>query len=159
MDEIRIVPFDQDLAADFARLNYKWIERYFRVEEHDREMLDDPAANIIDKGGEILFAIVEGKAVGTVALIPDGDDRFELAKMAVSDDFKGKGIGDLLMKACICYAQQKGKSSIFLLSNTKLEPAINLYRKHGFVEVQSKEEIPYERVDIVMELALGQRNM
>ena len=159
MDEFEIVSFDEAFAADFARLNYEWIDRYFRVEKHDREMLDDPASYIIDQGGEIFFAIADGKAVGTVALIPDGDDRFELAKMAVSDDFKGKGLGDLLMKACISHARQKGKSSIFLLSNTKLGPAINLYRKHGFVEVQPNEEIPYEPVDIVMELALDRRNM
>ena len=159
MDEVQIASFDEGLAADFAKLNYEWIEQYFRVEDPDREMLDDPATYIIDNGGEVFFAIIEGKVVGTVAMIRDGDNRFELAKMAVSGGHKGQGIGDRLMHACIEFAREKGKSSIFLLSNTKLRPAINLYRKHGFIETPIDVHTPYERVNIRMELALAGRKM
>lgn len=159
MEDIRIVPFDQSYCEDFARLNYEWIDRYFRIEEHDREMLDDPFAYIIEPGGEIFFAITDRMVVGTVAMIREGEERFELAKMAVSDDFKGKGIGDLLMTACIEHARRNRTSSIFLLSNNLLKPAIGLYRKHGFVETPLEAGIPYERVDIRMELAIDDRSM
>ena len=160
MDDIRIVEFDEKYAPDFARLNYEWIDRYFRVEPHDRATLDDPITSIIEPGGEIFFAVnADGRVAGTVALIPDGQDRVELAKMAVSSDFQRNGIGDRLMRACLEYARQKGKSSIFLLSNTKLIPAINLYRKYGFVETDPPERATYERVNIWMELALGRPNM
>ena len=37
-----IVGFSPTYAADFARLNYRWIEEYFSVEQHDRDILDDP---------------------------------------------------------------------------------------------------------------------
>ena len=159
MGDIRIVSFDRAFAKDFARLNYEWINRYFRVEDHDREMLDDPVSCIMDDGGEIFFAIEGEQVVGTVAMIREGDARYELAKMAVSDEYKGKGIGNMLMQACIDFARERGKSSIFLLSNTKLVPAISLYRKHGFVEVNTGEPTVYERVDIVMELALAEDNL
>jgi ribosomal protein S18 acetylase RimI-like enzyme len=41
-----------------------------------------------------------------------------------------------------------------LVSNTKLEPAIQLYRKYGFVEVPVSGGRGYERVDIEMHLPL-----
>ncbi|MBK9162314.1 MAG: hypothetical protein IPM21_00005 [Acidobacteria bacterium] len=48
-----------------------------------------------------------------------------------------------------------GKRRLFLLSNTKLRPAIILYRKHGFTETMLDERSPYERADICMELDLA----
>jgi len=42
MADVEIVGFADEWAADFASLNYEWIEKYFAVEEHDREILDDP---------------------------------------------------------------------------------------------------------------------
>ncbi len=157
--DVEIVEFEGRYAADFAGLNYEWIEKYFVIEDHDREMLDNPFENIIDPGGRIFFARVDQKIVGTVALIVADNNRFELAKMAVVPGFRGKGIGDRLIEACIEYARIEEKSSIFLLSNTLLEPAINLYRKHGFVETLFDERTPYQRVNIRMELALSKTAM
>jgi putative acetyltransferase len=150
-----IIEFERRYAEDFARLNYEWIEEYFAVEEHDREMLDAPEEFIINQGGQIFFAKIGDKIVGTVALIAVGDDSFELAKMAVDKDFRGLKIGDALMSGCIRYSRQIGKKRIFLLSHTKLVPAINLYRKFGFEEVPLDSEMPYQRPDIQMELNLS----
>ncbi len=158
MDEVQIVTFDDAFAGDFARLNYEWIEEHFVIEDHDREMLDDPGKYIVEPGGQIFFALVDERVVGTVALICDHDDRFELAKMAVSPDLRGRGIGERLILACIEFAQKTRKSAIFLLSNTKLTPAINLYKKHGFVETPLDPASPYERVNIRMELAIHKHN-
>lgn len=157
--EIKIVGFDKAFADAFARLNYQWISRHFVIEDHDREMLDDPVGNIMDKGGWIFFAVDGNEAVGTVALVEDSEDRFELAKMAVSPSYQGRGIGDLLIEACVDHALKVRKRSIFLLSNTLLRPAIKLYRKHGFIETALDERSPYERVNIRMELALPSANM
>lgn len=158
MEVVRIVPFDDAYAAEFARLNYAWIDEYFIVEDKDRFLLDHPVENIIECGGQIFFALADETVVGTVALIPDGHARYELAKMSVAPEFRGRGIGDRLMDSCIRYSREKGKKSIFLLSNTKLKPAINLYKKYGFVQAFHDARSHYERVNIVMELALEQRN-
>jgi putative acetyltransferase len=158
MDGVRIVEFDEIFAEDFARLNYEWINEYFVVEEPDREMLDDPGSCIIGRGGQIFFALVNNAVAGTVALIHEEPDRFELAKMAVSPALRGRGIGDMLIEACVEYGVARGKRALFLLSNTKLGPAINLYRKHGFVETPLDAEAPYQRVNIRMELALNRCN-
>jgi DNA-binding MarR family transcriptional regulator/GNAT superfamily N-acetyltransferase len=148
--------FTPDLASEFARLNYDWIREYFEIEAPDREALEHPLESVIDPGGMIFFAIVEETVAGTVALIEEGD-AFELAKMAVAREFRGAGIGDRLMKACIEYAERAGKTRLFLLSNTKLIPAIRLYRKFGFREIPLDPGVPYVRTNIAMELTLGER--
>ena len=42
MANVEIVDFSDEWAEDFASLNYEWIEKYFSVEKHDQEILDDP---------------------------------------------------------------------------------------------------------------------
>ena len=152
--DVRIITYDPAYARAFADLNYRWIEQFFTVEQHDSEMLENPGEYIIDAGGEIFFAIADEIAVGTAALISDAKGEFELAKMAVSPEYRGRGIGDMLIDAAVEYSRAKGKDSIYLLSNTVLKPAIGLYRKHGFVETPMIDESPYQRTNIRMQLAL-----
>ena len=154
---VRIVPFDRAYAKAFADLNYQWIEESYGIEEHDREVLDHPYESVIAPGGEVFFALVGGEAAGTVAMVKMDGDHFELAKMAVSPKFRGRKIGDALMRACIDFAISKGAESIILESNTKQEAAIKLYRKFGFVEIPLDPNSHFVRANIRMELALGGR--
>ena len=39
------------------------------IEESDRKMLNDPKGYILDRGGAILIALLDGEPVGTCALI------------------------------------------------------------------------------------------
>src|SRR5512147_812218 len=69
----------------FRRLNEEWIERYFRLEDKDRQTLAQPE-KILDAGGQIVMAVLDGEAVGCCALLRmPGDGSFEIAKMAVTD--------------------------------------------------------------------------
>jgi ribosomal protein S18 acetylase RimI-like enzyme len=156
-DEVRIVPFDSAYAEAFADLNYQWIEESYGIEEHDREVLDHPYESVIISGGEIFFALIGDEAAGTVAMVKLDGDHFELAKMAVSPEFRGRRIGDALMRACIGFAVSKKAKSIILESNTKQEAAIRLYRKHGFVEIPLDPNSHFVRANIRMELALDGR--
>ncbi len=157
--EIEIVRFNEAFAKAFADLNYEWIEKHYTIEEHDREILDAPFEYIIQKGGQVFFALVDGCPAGTVALIAIDDEIFELAKMAVSPGHRGIGLGDKLMKACIDYAAAAGKKRIVLESNTKQLAAINLYRKFAFVETPLDPNSPYQRANIRMELAIAPMNL
>ena|ERR1043166_3695655 len=155
MSDVEIVGFTPEWADDFARLNYEWIREYFSVEEHDREILDDPQTWVIDPGGEILMAVLDGTAVGTVALIPASDGLLELTKMAVSPAHQGLGIGDELMTAAIDHAKATGVKKIFLETHHKLAPALGLYRKHGFADTPTDPNSLYSRADVRMELAIA----
>jgi DNA-binding MarR family transcriptional regulator/ribosomal protein S18 acetylase RimI-like enzyme len=152
--EVEILEFDERFAGDFARLNYEWIEQWYEVEEHDREQLDHPVEHIIAPGGRIFFARIENEIVGTVALIELNEDSFELAKMAVTSRYRGYGIGEKLMAACIEGSRDANKKSIILESNTRQIPAIKLYEKYGFHEIPLDPNTPYARANIRMELIL-----
>ena len=150
-DHIKVVPYTNDYRAIFKELNESWIREYFKMEEKDYESLLHPKRTILDKGGEILVALLDEQPVGVCALMkmdhPDYD--FELAKMGVAESARGKGIGYVLGQAIIERARKRGARNLFLESNTVLTPAISLYRKLGFKEIKGKPS-PYERSNIQM---------
>lgn len=154
MSEVTLCRFKECYAKDYKQLNLEWIEKYFAVEEHDLEQLSNPKEYIIDKGGEILFAVYEEKAVGVCALIKTAESEFELAKMAVSPQFQGKHIGYKLGVYTIETAKLLGAKRIWLESNRKLSPAINLYTRLGFKEIPITDTL-YARADIKMELIIA----
>lgn len=151
--EVEIIDYQRNYHADFKRLNYEWIEKYFTVEEADRQSLEHPDKKILKPGGHIFLACYKNEIVGTCAMIKMEDGGFELAKMAVTEKAQGKHIGWLLGQAAIEKAKALGAKKLYLESNTKLEPAIRLYQKLGFQRVVGKPS-PYERSNIQMELIL-----
>lgn len=149
-----IIRWEKKYRNDFIRLNREWIERYFRLEPCDLRILGDPESEIINKGGEIFFAVRNDIVIGTCALAHHPETgRYELAKMAVSPDSQGHGTGYKLGNALIAYARKKGIKKLFLEANTRLEASVRLYYKLGFkaVEMQNAE---YERCDLYMEMEL-----
>ncbi len=153
-DSVRLVSWDPRLRPDFERLNREWIERYFAVEEEDRRVFTDPEGEIVAPGGQVFFLIDEEGVRGTCAVIRHDHETFELAKMAVVAAARGRGYGDRLMDAAIAFARSAGARRMLLLSNTRLAPALALYRKHGFREVPLDPANGYSRADIQLELAL-----
>ena len=75
---------------------------------------------------------------------------YEFTKMAVGEKYRGQKIGRALGEAAIEKAKKLGAHKIILYSNTILTPAIELYRKLGFLEVPV--DGPYKRSNIKMEL-------
>ena len=154
MTGIEIVRFRRELAPAFRQLNLDWIERLFAVEEADREILDDPETSIIAPGGQILFALDAGEAIGTAAMVRVTEGRFELAKMAVAPSHQGRGIGLELGVAAIAFAREAGANSVFLQTNSSLAGAIRLYERMGFRHRPDPHPSEYARVDFYMELPI-----
>ncbi|HEY4323867.1 MAG TPA: bifunctional helix-turn-helix transcriptional regulator/GNAT family N-acetyltransferase [Mucilaginibacter sp.] len=151
--EVKIVEFEPQYLEAFKQLNVEWITAYFKMEEADYKALDHAEEYIIDKGGQILFALYKGNPVGTCALVKMENGTFELSKMAVSPEAKGRGIGLMLGKEAIALAKKIDAKRLYLGSNTALKPALNLYQKLGFRKITGVPS-PYERANIHMELIL-----
>lgn len=152
-DGVRIVTFDSRFRDDFRRLNVAWLTRYFRVEPIDELVLGNPESEIIQSGGEVLFALFDERVVGTVALKSEEPGEFELTKMAVDEPWQGRGIGRRLLSAAELIAKQRGAKKLVLYSQRSLAPAIHLYRSCGFKEIPLSDQ-RYSRCDIKMERAL-----
>ena len=152
-DTIKIIDYSPIYKSAFADLNKEWISKYFKMEEADYKALDNAEEYIIQNGGYILVALLNKEPIGVCALIKMNDPLydFELAKMAVSPKFQGRKIGWQIGEAIKLKAKLVGAKKLYLESNTILEPAINLYRKLGFIEVYGRPT-PYERCNIQMEL-------
>lgn len=152
MDPIELATYRPDLAGAFASLNREWIERLFRVEASDAAVLADPEGYIIRPGGQIFFALDNGTAVGTVAAVRGSNGVFELAKMAVSPAYQGRGLGERLGQAAVDFAREAGARMIFLETNSRLANAIRLYERLGFAHAPHPSASAYERSDVYMAL-------
>jgi GNAT superfamily N-acetyltransferase len=147
MKDPAFTTYHPEFRAAFRALNLAWIEKYFRVEAKDLEQVNDPE-QCLKEGGEIFFTVIEGEAVGTCALYKMSEGIYELAKMAVDPKHQRKGLGDLLIEGAEAWAREKGAKEIHILSNTVLEPAITLYKKHGYEVVHLGSHPDYERCNI-----------
>jgi GNAT superfamily N-acetyltransferase len=150
-----IEPYRPEWRSDFERLNREWIEKYFALETADEEVFKDPEKCIIEKGGQVFFAVLDGVPVGTVGLKPIGNNRMELVKMAVTRDHQGKGYARALCEHALMYAKSLGVQSVVLYTNSILAPAIQLYTDLGFVHVPPEESL-FVRANVKMELYYGE---
>jgi len=82
--ELEIVNYDDRYQKEFRELNLAWLDSYGLTESHDLEVLDDPESMILNKGGFLWLALIDGKVIGSIALVPEHDDIGELAKMSVA---------------------------------------------------------------------------
>lgn len=153
-DGLAIREFSDALAQHFHDINAEWIQSMFRLEDTDREVLENPQKNIIEPGGQILFVEAQGLGiVGACALQKTGPTSYELTKMGVRESARGKKAGEFLLAAVIRRARELGADPLYLLTNAKCATAIHLYEKHGFqheAEIMAKYGARYERCDVAM---------
>ena len=149
---IAIVGFNKKYSEQFFILNKAWIEESWHLEDSDKKDLLNPD-KLFTTVDSIFFALENQKAIGTVAMIKSSDDRFELAKMTVQENFRGKGIANMLMDECLKFAKENKANEIFLISNNSLTIARNLYDKYGFKEVNLDSQ-KYDRGNVKMILKI-----
>tara|TARA_R110001599_G_scaffold151336_3_gene336007 strand:+ start:105 stop:1082 length:978 start_codon:yes stop_codon:yes gene_type:complete len=155
-----IIEYADDLAGTFYAINAEWISEMFTLEQADREILSNPRDLIVDKGGAVMFVSTGGLGiVGTCALMPMGNGRFELTKMGVLKSARGRKSGEFLLAAALERARRMEMESLYLLTNRKCAAAIHLYEKLGFVHDASLLDAGgkrYERCDVAMSYPLDQ---
>ena len=150
---IEIISYTKEYKDYIKIFNYEWLNKFFSVEPLDEIQLSNPQEEIIDKGGHIFYATFHNVIAGTATLIRKDAHTYELGKMAITENYQGKGIANILMDHCIDFARSLNAQKLILYSNTKLIPAIKLYKKYGFIEVPMNDS-HYIRSDIKMEKVL-----
>ena len=150
MNNLKICSYNTKYNESFYELNRAWIEEFWELEKSDFKDLLYPKKYIIDKGGEIFFAVKQNIVIGTAAMIPFSKNKIELAKMTVHINYRGIGISKILMKNSISYAKNNYKEIFFLIANLT---AKKLYLNFGFVEI-ALDSKKYLRGDYKMYLTL-----
>jgi putative acetyltransferase len=152
--EVSIREFEPGDEAAFRELNEEWIRRYFVIEPKDEAVFADPHGSILDRGGKIFLAFQDGRPVGCCALLWMNSGEFEVAKMAVTESYRGNGIGRRILERAISEARASRASRLYLETNRKMQPAIRLYESLGFRHLPPERIVPsaYARADVYMEL-------
>ena len=151
---IEIIAYDDKYQPDFKRINLEYLDKFHLTESHDLEILDDPKGNVLDRDGFIWLARSGEEIVGTVGIMNEGHDIFELIKMCVAEDWRGKGISKLLIEVCLEKVKELEGKKLILFSNHQLQTALKLYEKYGFKNVEVTNS-PFETADVKMELDLA----
>ncbi|MGA7948673.1 MAG: GNAT family N-acetyltransferase [Thiobacillaceae bacterium] len=89
------------------------------------------------------LARVDGQPVGCARLLPDG----HIGRMAVLNDWRGKGVGRRLMKVLLMEAERLKLGHLFLNAQTQ---AAGFYTKYGFNQVGGEffdASIPHVRME------------
>jgi putative acetyltransferase len=156
MPEITIRLFNQSDADAFRELNEAWISKFFRLEEQDHIQLAQPD-NILRDGGQIVMAVAGEERIGCCALVFMKPGVFEVAKMAVSESYQGRGLGRKILEFTIEQAKALGAHTLELATNSKLGNAIHLYESLGFRHLPPErvEPSPYARANVFMEMHLS----
>jgi len=107
--------------------------------------------------GRLLVALVDGKAVGCVALRKLEQGICEMKRLYVCPAHRGRGLGRRLAQAILEEARGIGYQRMRLDSLLSLNEATALYRSLGFVEIPAYTHNPLPEA-LFMELVLeGQR--
>src|SRR5690606_9132898 len=98
----------------------EWLSRYYSIEPIDHTVLSEPEQHVLQLGGAIFFALLDGEPVGTCALLQEAPGVYELSKMAVTERCRGLGIGRKLLDAAIAEFHARGGQRLFLESHSAL---------------------------------------
>lgn len=146
-NHISIKRFEPCYAESFKTLTQEWFEKDFKYTDFDHLILNHPKHEIIDKGGEIFFAVEDDKAIATVTVLKHTDKIAEIAKLGVTKDYQGWGIAYALIETCLNYARKNNFETVLALTNSKLKAATNLYKKIGFKETKVYENFKIKYQD------------
>ena len=103
-----------------------FIDIYAQKNELKNEFLSNPYTK--------MYAFMEDSAIIGIIHINDIYDRVEINNIFVLKEYRNKKIADQLMRKVIEDAVTNKKINITLEVRKDNIPAINLYKKHGFVE-------------------------
>ena len=83
----------------------------------------------------IWIAEMEGKIVGSAAVVESSEIEAQLRWLLLDPDVRGMGLGRLMFEEAVEFCRSAGYSSVFLWTVSTLNAAINLYRSVGFEKV------------------------
>ena len=119
----------------FENLSNEFCNQVFDIE---RQSISEPWSYeqiqqlIFDKNAIARVGIVDGKAVCYYSFYNICNEG-NVNNLAVRQDYRGKGIGNLLLEDMIRVAKEQKLSALTLEVNEKNTVAIGLYSKFGFV--------------------------
>ena len=125
MDEIRIGALEKKDAPCIAKIEKECFSTPFK-EDDILGYIESPIWHfLVAKRGEVVLGYISF----TIII-----DECQIVNVATSHDFRKMGIGSRLIEAFLDYIKQKEVKLAYLEVRESNLPAINLYKKYGFLE-------------------------
>lgn len=147
---MQLVEYDGKYKKYFVEFNTNWIiDNFGYTEDEDKEVFEN-IDDMVKNGAMVYFALDGDNVLACCMTHKMNDDTWEICKLASNKNISHKGAGSAVFKACFDYALNHGAKRLFLISNTKLKPALHIYEKLGFKEIKLTD-YEYDRGDIAFE--------
>lgn len=156
---MQVVTFEEKYRQAFIDFNTDWIISNFgTLEKHDLETFAHIDENI-EKGGMIFIALQDNIPAATCMTVPIDKYTWEICKLGSNKNILHPGAGSAVFCSAMEWALNHGAIRLFILSNSKLKPALHIYKKYGFKEIKL-DNYEYARGDIAFEyIKENQENM
>lgn len=161
MMSIKIIPAyenTQEVATLFSEYTDMLVagdpsfRRYLDIQHYDEE-LKHLEAKYGTPSGRLYLAYCEEELAGCIGLRKIDEENCEMKRLYVRPEFRGKRIGDQLVRKIIEDAREIGYSHMLLDTLPFLKSAICMYRKYDFYEIESYNDSPMS-TSIYMKLDL-----
>ena len=147
--EVIIKPFQPEYQDEVKRLILSGLK------DHWGEL--DPAKNpdLNDIGStyanaSFLTAWMDGRLVGTGALIPRDGNVAEIVRMSVAGDMRRQGIGRLVLQTLCRQAREAGYQRVILETTETWFEVIAFYESYGFLITHRHEGDVYFALDLAL---------
>lgn len=137
---------DMLIEGDSTFIKYMEIQNY-----------DDEIAHLDVKYKEpenrLYLLYVDGQLAGSIGMLQFDDKSCELKRLYLKKEFRGRHFSDFLVDKIIEDAREAGYEYMLLDTMPFLPKAYQLYKKHGFYDIEKYRESPidvayYMRLDL-----------
>ena len=131
MHKLNIQPFQPQDQETVKKLIQNGLgEHWGYIDETLNPDLNDISETY--KQATFLVARLDGKNVGTGALVPRSDDVGEIVRMSVAKDLRRKGIGRQILERLVQEGRRLGYERLILETTGTWEEVIAFYLDYGF---------------------------
>jgi GNAT superfamily N-acetyltransferase len=127
---------DREQCRSLWRELVEWHREIYEDSTIGGESPEDYFDKYLSKFGSdrIWVAVSESKVVGFIGLVVNGNEA-ELEPLVVSKDYRGKGMGKLLVMAVMAEARRLGVKYLNVLPVARNVQAMRFFRKMGFKNI------------------------
>ena len=138
--------------TDMLIENDNTVQKYLEIQNYSEEV-----ENLENKyglpAGRLYLAYCDEELAGCIGLRKIDSQNCEMKRLYVRPKFRGRKIGNLLVKKIIDDAKAIGYLHMLLDTLPFLKSAIHMYKKYGFYEINSYNDSPMD-TSIYMKLDL-----
>lgn len=147
MPEFILAETEEDYAAagQLFREYAAWLNINLCFQNFDQELENLQQMYALPNGGIILLK-EDALYRGCAGIRRIDEKTAELKRMYIQPGLQGKGFGKKLLEEAVQLAQRCNYKLLWLDTLSHMTPAINLYKKNGFVETEPYYHNPHETV-------------